>query len=319
MSPPTMTVSAPPVASGGTSPGVPALLVHGGAWDIAEDEVGAHASGVFLAVTRGRQLLERGRPALDVVVEIVAILEGDPTFDAGRGAVLDRDGRPQLDAGVMDGARLEWGAVANVRTLANPVRLARRLLDHDGQARLLVGEGAERYAAELGIPEVQLGALIVDRERARYDRLSDEAQGAPRGTVGCVAVDAEGRLAAATSTGGSPRTRGGRVGDSPIVGAGFFADGAAAASSTGWGESILTVQLAARTCASVATGRDAGDSAARELAMMRDRVRWRNGMPSLGGVIALAADGGGGWAFTTSRMARGGWVTGGEPWSAVDP
>ena len=313
-----MSATAPPAASGSTPPGVPALLVHGGAWDIAENELGAHSSGVLLAVTRGRQLLERGTSALDVVVEVAAILEGDPTFDAGRGAVLDRDGRPQLDAGVMDGETLEWGAVANVRTLANPVRLARLLLDHDGQARLLVGEGAERLAAELGVPEVQPGSLIVDRERARYDRLLDDSLGAPQGTIGCVAIDAGGRLAAATSTGGSPLARGGRVGDSPIVGAGFFADGASAASATGWGESILTVQLAARTCASVATGRDAGESAARELAIMRDRVRWRNGTPSTGGLIVLGADGAGGWGFTTSRMARGGWAKGGEPWSAVD-
>ena len=314
-----MPTPAPPVASGTTPAGVPALLVHGGAWDIAEGEVGAHASGVLLAVTRGRQLLERGRSALDVVVEVAAILEGDPTFDAGRGAVLDRDGRPQLDAGVMDGETLEWGAVANVRTLLNPVRLARHLIDHDGQTRLLVGEGAERLAAELGIPAVQPSALIVDRERARYDRLLDAPPDAPRGTIGCVAIDATGRLAAATSTGGSPLARGGRVGDSPIVGAGFFADGASAASATGWGESILTVQLAARTCASVATGRGAGESAARELSMMRDRVRWRNGTPSTGGIIALGADGAGGWGFTTSRMARGGWASGGSTWSAVDP
>ncbi|GAB5535337.1 MAG: isoaspartyl peptidase/L-asparaginase family protein [Rubricoccaceae bacterium] len=274
---------------------------------------------MLVAVHRGRQLLSRGASALDVVVEVAAILEGDPTFDAGRGSVLDRDGLPQLDAGVMDGSSLEWGAVAQVRELANPIRVARELLDHSGQARLLVGEGAHRFAAEHGIPAIRPSALIVERETARYERLLAESEAdAPRGTIGCVALDQEGRLAAATSTGGSPLARAGRVGDAPIVGAGFFADGAAAASSTGWGESILTVQLAARTCASVGAGFDPGESAQRELDVMESRVRWRNGMASTGGIIVLGADGRGGWGFTTSRMARGGWAHGHDAWSAVD-
>ena len=220
----------------------------------------------------------------------------------------------------MDGWSLEWGAVANVRELASPIRVARQLLDHPGQARLLVGDGAHRFAAEHGFPAIAPEALIVDRERKRYERLLQDAEtSAPRGTVGCVALDLQGRLAAATSTGGSPFASSGRVGDAPIVGAGFFADGAAAASSTGWGESILTVQLAARTCASVGAGYDPGESAARELDVMQERVRWRNNMASTGGVIVLGADGHGGWGFTTPRMARGGWSQGHEPWSAVDP
>lgn len=305
-------------AAASVGAGRPALLVHGGAWDIPDDEVPAHASGVLIAVHRGRQLLSRGASALDVVVDVASILEEDPTFDAGRGSVLDRDGLPQLDAGVMDGATLEWGAVANVRELANPVRVARQLLDHPGQARLLAGEGAHRFAAEHGFPAVAPEGLIVDREVRRYERLLVESDAsAPRGTIGCVALDSSGRLAAATSTGGSPLTRAGRIGDAPIVGAGYFADGAAAASSTGWGESILTVQLAARACASVAAGLDPGESAARELEVMETRVRWRNGMASTGGLILLSADGRGGWAYTTPRMARGGWAEGHAPWSAV--
>ncbi len=143
--------------------GRPALLVHGGAWNIPDVEVPAHASGVLVAVHRGRQLLIRGASALDVVLEVATILEGDPTFDAGRGSVLDGDGLPQLDAGVMDGSTLEWGAVANVRELANPIRVAHRLLDNPGQARLLVGEGAHRFAAEHGFPAVGPNALIVER------------------------------------------------------------------------------------------------------------------------------------------------------------
>ncbi|MEO0560004.1 MAG: isoaspartyl peptidase/L-asparaginase, partial [Bacteroidota bacterium] len=163
--------------------------MHGGAWDIPDDEVAAHASGVLVAVHRGRQLLSKGVAALDVVVEVAAILESDPTFDAGRGSVLDSDGLPQLDAGVMDGASLEWGAVANVRELANPIRVAHLLLDHPGQARLLVGEGAHRFAAEHGVPAIRPDALIVEREIRRYERLQSESEeDAPRGTVGCVAL-----------------------------------------------------------------------------------------------------------------------------------
>lgn len=305
--------------AGSLPAGCPALLVHGGAWDIPDQEVPAHTSGVLVAVHRGRQLLSRGVCALDVVVEVASILEDDPTFDAGRGSVLDRDGLPQLDAGVMDGSTLEWGAVANTRELANPVRVARELLDHPGQARLLVGDGAHRFAAEHGAPAVAPERLVVKREVQRYEQLLASQGGAsPRGTIGCVALDQQGRLAAATSTGGSPLARAGRVGDSPIVGAGFFADGVAAASATGWGESILTVQLAARTCASVAAGVAPGESAERELNVMGTRLRWRNGMATTGGVVVLSADGRGGWGYTTSRMARGGWAAGSDPWSEVE-
>ena len=217
-----------PVASGaapeaGASGGAPSLLVHGGAWAIPDDEVQAHLDGLERALARGRQLLARGASALETVVEVVAVLEAWPAFDAGLGAVLDRDGRPQLDAGVMDGSSLAWGAVAGVRSVAHPVRLARHLVHADGQARLLVGEGAERFAAECGMPYVEPERLIVERERQRYEALRASGDfhtsdafagtrasgGAPRGTVGCVARDASGRLASATSTGGAPYTRSG--------------------------------------------------------------------------------------------------------------
>ena len=205
------------------------VLVHGGAWDIPDAALAEHRDGLARALRVARRAVEAGRDALAVAVETVAALEDHPAFDAGRGAVLDRDGQVQLDAGVMEGETRRWGAVANVRALPNPVRAARALLDADGQARLLVGEGAERFAAEVGLPAVAPSALVVERERDRYDRLRAHpafgtaamagqmdvprsSTDAPAGTVGCVVRDAAGRLAAATSTGGAPLTRSGESG-----------------------------------------------------------------------------------------------------------
>ena len=312
------------VVSGRIDAEAPVVLLHGGAWDIPTDEIDAHLDGMRRALRVGRRALERGRGALDTVVEVVAALEDHPAFDAGRGSVLDRDGQPQLDAGVMDGPALRWGAVANVRALANPIRAARALVETDGQERLMVGEGAERFAAEQGLLSVDPQSLVVERERRRYERLR-EAQGfhtsaafagraVPRGTVGCVVLDADGRLAAGTSTGGAPFTRPGRVGDSPLVGSGFYADDRAAASATGWGEAIATVQLCARTCASSGGPEDA---ARREIDRMLRLVRWPGAGPATGGVITITHEGRGGWAFSTPRMARAWWSPAGEG-AAVD-
>lgn len=320
---------APRLAQGSPPAGAPALVVHGGAWDIPDAELADHLDGLRTAVARGRALLERGRSALDVVEEVVAAMERHGAFDAGRGAVLDRDGVAQLDAGIMCGETLRWGAVAGVRVLPEPVRVARRLLDADGQARLLTADGAERFAAEAGLPAVDPARLVHPRETARYEALraatafhtsdafAGASDGGPRGTVGCVALDADGCLAAATSTGGAPLAPPGRVGDAPLVGSGFYADGAAAASATGWGEALATVQICARTVAMVDAGARPADAAAQELGRMREAIRWAEASPATGGLIVLAADGTPGWAFTTPRMARAGWAAGQEAWAKV--
>lgn len=307
----------------------PLVLVHGGAWDIPLDETDAHLEGMERALRIGRRAVERGMEALQIVVEVVTALEDHPAFDAGRGAVLDRDGLPQLDAGVMDGPTLRWGAVANVRRLKNPIRTAHALLDADGQARLMVAEGAERFAAEQGHATVPPSALIVPRETDRYARLTEHAafhtsaafagsMDVPRGTVGCVVRDAQGRLAAATSTGGAPLTRPGRVGDSPIPGAGFFADGTGAASATGWGEAILTTQLCARAVGGVERGTMPVDAANEALVDLDRRVRWPGAARATGGLLLVAADGTAGWAFSTPRMARGWWRPGDAPTMGLD-
>lgn len=301
----------------------PLVLAHGGAWDIPDLEVEAHRAGIEHALRVGARLVERERAALEVAVEVAAVLESSGTFDAGRGAVLDLDGLPQLDAGVMDGQTRRWGAVANVRTLPNPIRAARAVLEADGQARLLVADGAERFAAEAGLPAVAVDALIHDRERSRYHRLLEYRAAhpesarsgqmdVPRGTVGCVVRDLEGGLAAATSTGGAPLTRPGRVGDSSIVGAGFFADPHAAASATGWGEAILTAGLAGRACRLVADGLEVEDAARRCLSDLAEQVRWSGEDAATAGLLLADAHGRAAWAFSTPRMARGIWRPGEE-------
>ncbi|NNF59200.1 MAG: hypothetical protein HKN04_13275 [Rhodothermaceae bacterium] len=300
-----------------------ALLVHGGAWAIPDDAVEAHRSGIEHAVAKGRALLRHGRPALDVVTDVVAFLEADPTFDAGCGARLDRDGRAQLDAGLMDGTTLAWGAVANVRRLAHPIRVAGMLLHHDGQARLLVAEGAERFAAERGMELIDNEALITEAEQARFEQLhadhtrfhtSREFSGLeadPHGTVGCIALDQAGHLAAATSTGGASYTHPGRVGDSPLVGCGYYATAQAAASATGWGEAIAAVLLCGRTVDTVASGTSPERAAAERLQHMAASITNPQGEPATGGLITLDASGRGGVAYTTPRMARGSWAEGG--------
>jgi beta-aspartyl-peptidase (threonine type) len=307
------------------------LLVHGGAWDIPDAEVAAHRDGLQQALATGRRRLLEGVPALEVVTEVVAVMEGHGAFDAGAGAVLTRGGTVELDAGVMDGATLAFGAVAAVRRIARPVRLARRLLKHgEGQVRLLMGDGAERFARAQGVPLVDNASLICERERARYEQLRTQAddyhtshlflgdeERQPRGTVGCVARDRRGRLAAATSTGGTPFRPSGRVGDTPLPGAGFYATPDAAASATGWGEAIATVLLCARTVDTVTAGGTPIEAVRQRLQHMHRHVRNRDGQGATGGLIVLDAEGQGAWAFTTPRMARGGWQEGGEPWIAV--
>ncbi|NBB74829.1 MAG: asparaginase [Bacteroidetes bacterium] len=309
----------------------PCLLVHGGAWDIPDDACAAHRDGLQQAVARGRTLLEEGTPAVEVVAETVAVLEAHGAFDAGCGAMLDRDGVVRLDAGLMDGATLEYGAVIGVQRIAQPIRVVHRLLvQSDGQARILTREGAEAFAKHEGFELVDNGSLICDRERTRYAQLQTEAErhhtshsflqsrGAPRDTVGCVAKDRAGRLAAATSTGGTPFAPPGRVGDSPLPGSGFYANQHAAASATGWGEAIAAMTLTVRSVDAVARG-DAPETAIRQrLSAMHAAIQNQDGEGATGGLIVMDAAGCSAWAFTTPRMARAGWRAGGTPWVLVE-
>ena len=305
------------------------LIVHGGAWDIPDDEVAEHQAGCRAALEAGWQVLEHGGAALDAVEAAVRVLEDAPIFDAGVGSVLNRDGDVELDAAIMDGPSLRSGAVAAVRRVRNPITLARRVLE--SQVILLVGQGAERFAVAAGLPLCDPAELIVERERARWQELlnqsdfrSQDAFGArqegqakgenadahpfppsparplanPGDTVGCVALDRDGRLAAGTSTGGTANKLPGRVGDSPLIGAGLYADNqTGGCSTTGWGESIMKVLLAKTATDLIGTGNDPMAAARQAIDILARRVA------GFGGCILLDSAGQIGFAFNTPRMA----------------
>ncbi len=286
----------------------PVLVVHGGAWAIPDDMVEAHLNGVRKALAAGWSVLRRGGPALDAVEEAVVIMEDDEAFDAGRGSFLNREGKVQLDALIMDGASLRAGGVGCVERLRHPIRAARKILSESPHV-YFVGEGAERFAAEHGIPLCDNEELIVAREVERLREFQAHLEEhradlfAPtisHDTVGAVALDGEGNIAAATSTGGTLNKAPGRLGDSSLIGCGCYADNeSAAASTTGWGEPIMKLVLAKWAADRVLAG-NAPEWVAREaIHYLKQRV---NGH---GGIILLDARGRFGIAHNTPRMAWG--------------
>jgi L-asparaginase / beta-aspartyl-peptidase len=304
----------------------PVLVVHGGAWAMPDDMVEAHLRGVTNAVAAGWRVLERGGTALDAVEEAVVIMEDDETFDAGRGSFLNRDGKVQLDALIMDGATLRAGGVGCVERLRNPVRAARKILSESPHV-YFVGEGAEKFAAEHGIALCQNEDLIIPREVERLKKYQAEiAQRAPASpgsivhgndlfasspvapsahdptishdTVGAVALDRNGNIAAATSTGGTLNKAPGRLGDSSLIGCGCYADNlSAAASTTGWGEPIMKLVLAKWTADRIAAGNLPEWSAQEAIDYLEERLHGH------GGIIVLNRDGHIGIAHNTPRMA----------------
>lgn len=277
----------------------PVLLVHGGAGRVPEDGGGGAREGLAAAAGAAWRLLEEGGPAMEAVIAAVQALEEDPRFNAGYGSVLTEDGDVEMDAAVMDGNTMRAGAVAAVRLVRHPVLLARAVLE-EGRHVLLVGEGAERMAAARGLPRCPPGDLITSARRAQWERGRADRGG---GTVGAVALDRAGRLAAATSTGGTAGKRAGRVGDSPLIGCGTYADARGAASATGDGEAIIQVVLAARAVDALEPETDPAAVAAAALARMQALTG------ETGGLILLDAAGRAGAAHTTPFMAvarRGG-------------
>jgi L-asparaginase / beta-aspartyl-peptidase len=284
----------------------PVLVVHGGAWAIPDAMVEAHLNGVRNAMAAGWRVLNRGGSALDAVEEAVVVMEDDETFDAGRGSFLNRDGKVQLDALIMDGATLRAGGVGCVERLRNPVRAARKILS-DSPHVYFVAEGAERFAAEHGIALCRNEDLIIPREIERLRefqaRPADEdtdlfAPTISHDTVGAVALDRDGNIAAATSTGGTLNKAPGRLGDSSLIGCGCYADNrTAAASTTGWGEPIMKLVLAKWAADRVASGSLPEWVAAEAINYLESRV---NGH---GGMILLDARGRFGIAHNTPRMA----------------
>jgi L-asparaginase / beta-aspartyl-peptidase len=294
----------------------PVLVVHGGAWAMPDDMVDAHIRGVTNALAAGWHVLESGGSALDAVEEAVVIMEDDETFDAGRGSFLNRDGRVQLDALIMDGATLRAGGVGCVEHLSNPIRAARKILSESPHV-YFVAEGAEKFASDHGILLCKNEDLVIPREVERLRKYQAElaqrdatedgndlfAPGSDdlaisHDTVGAVALDRNGNIAAATSTGGTLNKAPGRLGDSSLIGCGCYADNeSAAASTTGWGEPIMKLVLAKWTADRIAAGNLPEWSAQEAMNYLKQRV---NGH---GGIIVLDRQGHIGIAHNTPRMA----------------
>ena len=293
-----------------------AIIVHGGAWDIPPELHADHLAGCTAAAEAGWAILAAGGPAVDAVEAAVRIMEDHPVFDAGRGSHLNRDGVVELDAGMMDGRTLMAGAVASVKRVANPITLAHRVL-HDSEHVFLVGEGAERFAAEVGISLCDPAELVVERERLLWtERRKMEAEGRMNGavgravfraaephpshdTVGAVALDAGGNLAVGNSTGGTFYKHPGRVGDTPIIGCGLYADNTmGAAACTGWGEQIMKTVLAKTAVDQIALLGSAADAANVAIAYFRHRVGGQ------GGVICISPEGQIGFSHSTPYLAH---------------
>ncbi len=228
----------------------PSLIIHGGAWNIPDEALEDCRAGIQRSLTAAWKILSSGGAAMDAVEAAIVILEDDATFDAGIGSHLNRDGRVQLDAIIMDGGTLKAGAVAAVEHVRNPIRLARRVLEKS-EHMMLVGAGAEEFASENGIPLCPPDELITDSERAAWRRCLEDSHAAEhhvghdQGTVGAVALDQHGHLVAGTSTGGTCCKFPGRVGDSPLIGCGCYADSeAGGVSCTGHGEGIMKIVMA---------------------------------------------------------------------------
>jgi len=313
----------------------PVLLIHGGAWAMPDDAVAAHERGIASALAAGWSALSRGGTAVDAVEAAVTILEDDDTFDAGRGSFLTRDGRVQLDALLMNGADLRTGGVACVERLRNPIQAARLVLEKSPHV-YFVGTGAERFATQNGMRLIDNTELIVPRERDRLMAFQRaEAAGHPdttfsggsieqlaveteveaalpdelriddptlhsHDTVGAVALDQYGNLAAGTSTGGTLSKTPGRVGDSSLIGCGCYADNlSAAVSLTGWGEPIMKLVLGKWAVDRVAAGATPQSAASAAIDYLFTRLDGH------GGIILLGPDGQLGIAHNTPRMAWG--------------
>lgn len=278
------------------------IIVHGGAWAIPDDDVEAHEQGVAAALQVGWDVLQAGGAALDACETAVRVLEDNPTFDAGVGSFLNADGRVELDAAIMDGASLHVGAVAAVQRVRNPVSLARYVMTTEHV--LVVGSGAERLAQVADLPLCAPDDLIIPRERERWQwvqqhpHLAGGAEFRSHDTVGALALDEHGNLAVAISTGGTLNKVPGRVGDTPLVGCGFYADNErGACCATGQGEAIMRVVLAKSVVDRVAAGEAAPAAAQHELDLLHQRT---NGAA---GCIVLRPDGSVGVWHNTPRMA----------------
>lgn len=285
-----------------------ALIIHGGAWNIPNDLVEAHRTGCAHALNIGWEILRNGGSAIDAVEKTINALEDDPVFDAGRGSHLNAAGEIELDASIMNGTTFRCGAVAAVQNIRHPISLARKVMD-ESEHILLVGKGAVRFALEHGIERCGLDELLVGRELERWKELQRRTKfstkepfrkKAASDTVGAVALDRHDVICAGTSTGGTPNKYPGRVGDSPLIGCGNYADSAVGGvSTTGWGEAMIKVVMA-KTVIDLLdlNGGNPQAAADRGIEILKRKA------DGDGGVIVLTPQGTFGAAFNTPRMAR---------------
>lgn len=282
---------------------LPVIVVHAGAGHIPQERVAASTAGVCAAVRAGYSVLTAGGSSMDAVVEAVTQMENNPRFNAGCGSVLTAKGEVEMDAIVMDGKNLASGAVSAVRNIANPVQLARLVMDKTSHA-CLTAEGASLFARHMGVPEVPTESLITDFSRMRWKKNLEpganpvECQMGKMGTVGAVAVDKDGNVACATSTGGILNKMEGRVGDTPCIGCGGYADNeSGAVSTTGHGEAIMKVTLARLILFHMEQGKSVEEASDLGLIYMKSRVE------GLGGVVTV--DPKGVWAarFSSRQMS----------------
>jgi beta-aspartyl-peptidase (threonine type) len=287
------------------------LVLHGGAWNIPDDQVEAHRKGVLSALKSGWEVLSDGGTALDAVERSIIVMENDETFNAGRGSSLNGVGEIEMDASIMEGGGLRAGAVAALQNIANPISVARAIMEKS-ETVLLAGLGATRFAKDHGIPTCGQDALITGRAIARWRELhasggraqvrrgGSGGRRSPGDTVGAVALDAAGTIASGTSTGGTPNKQPGRVGDSSMIGCGTYADDTiGGAASTGWGEGIIRVVMAKNVIDLMRSNGNDPERAAREaVALLKERTGGH------GGVIVLNTAGSVGIAFNTPRMSR---------------
>jgi L-asparaginase / beta-aspartyl-peptidase len=271
---------------------VPALIVHGGAGADPTDAPAELQQGIAAALDAGWAVLRDSGSALDAVEAAVRVLEDDPRFNAGRGSALTTAGTVEMDASIMEGDRLRTGAVAAVTSIRHPITLARRVLDH-GRHSLFAGPGALEHARALGIPRCDPAELVTERRRRELEAVGS-------GTVGAVALDRAGTIAAATSTGGTPGKLPGRVGDSALIGCGTYAESTlGGVSCTGDGEAIIRVALARRTLEILKAVDDPEHACEVALGVLVDEGRGD------GGLIVVDWKGRLAWAHSTLFMPVG--------------
>ncbi len=284
------------------------LIIHGGAWDIPNELVDAHSNGVSKALQIGWEILKSGGSAVEAVEKAINYMEDDITFDAGKGSHVNADGEIELDASIMNGKTFRAGAVAAVKNISNPITLCRKIMD-ESEHILLTGIGAERFAKEHGIQTCSQMDLLIDRELKKWQEIKGnksfstkhafQAQ-KPSDTVGAVALDSEGNICAGTSTGGTFNKYPGRVGDSPLIGCGTYADNTVGGvSTTGWGEAMIKVVMA-KTVINLMEWNcsDPQTAATKGIQILKEKA------DGFGGVIVLNSKGEFGIAFNTPRMAR---------------